>query len=362
MTRFAIVVAVSATLLVATAADAAVPGALSGQRYVYADGWQGWPVAPKHVQHPIRGSFLDPRYPSREYHWGIDVNVNDDRPESSAPAGRTHRVYAVEGGVVAFAFGRRSICARRRLGAGHFVYWHVDPVVRAGQRVRPGQMIGWTCAGTWHLHLGEWAVVRGHRVWVNPLHRGGKIRPYSDTARPLIHEIRFHEPAMPPEFGRQLNPTKLQGLVDVRAWIGDPQSVRSWMVGRMAPLLADHHPYSVRVRLTRLKDRRTWAWTLFRADVWLSTQVVSLAAPVPFRYHYAPGSVANLRIPSCLNQQSRPHPRNCNGKYRLRLFATPNSAYWNTRAFRNGRYRINVMVSDISGNKANASAEAAVAN
>ncbi len=69
----------------------------------YNDDFRGWPVSPQHRQHPVRGTFLDPR-PDPElgaiYHTGVDVAVRDDRPEAGAPAGRTHRVFAIEGGVV----------------------------------------------------------------------------------------------------------------------------------------------------------------------------------------------------------------------------------------------------------------------
>ena len=68
----------------------------------YNDGFRGWPVRPHDRQHPASGS-LDPRPRSRAS--GItpvrvDIAVRDDRPEPGAPAGRTHRVYAIEGGVV----------------------------------------------------------------------------------------------------------------------------------------------------------------------------------------------------------------------------------------------------------------------
>ena len=65
----------------------------------YADDYRGWPVAPRNRQHPVRGSWLDPRR-KEEYHPGIDISVRDDRPERGAPPGRTHRVYALEGGPV----------------------------------------------------------------------------------------------------------------------------------------------------------------------------------------------------------------------------------------------------------------------
>jgi hypothetical protein len=96
-----------------------IPGKLDVTQ-VYNDSWRGWPVKPLHRQHPIRGSFLDPR-PDPElgaiYHDGVDVAVRDDRPEQGAPAGRTHRVFAIEGGPVFLATPRG---ARGFARVGHF--------------------------------------------------------------------------------------------------------------------------------------------------------------------------------------------------------------------------------------------------
>lgn len=64
----------------------------------YADDFRGWPVAPIHEQHPIRGAFQEPR--TAGYHNGIDISVRDDRPEAGAPEGTTHKVFALEGGEV----------------------------------------------------------------------------------------------------------------------------------------------------------------------------------------------------------------------------------------------------------------------
>jgi hypothetical protein len=64
-----------ATLGAVTANANAVPGALEAAQH-YNDGWRGWPVRPHDEQHPVRGSFLDPR-PDKTlgatYHSGVDV-------------------------------------------------------------------------------------------------------------------------------------------------------------------------------------------------------------------------------------------------------------------------------------------------
>ena len=259
----------------------------------YNDAFRGWPVRPHDRQHPIRGSFLDPRPDpalGAVYHTGVDIAVRDDRPESGAPQGRTHRVYAIEGGVVEEATPR-GVCGNVRVG--HFGYGHVDALVAAGQRVQAGQHIGWTCRGWWHLHLTEWAFTGDKRLLVNPLRPAGKLKPFQDTAPPVIHEVRFHTPAEPawgrrvrsfatlPHAGRRLNRTKLAGLVDVRAHISDPQSFIGWF--RDVPALAaPHHPYRVGLLLV---DRRT------RRVVYRRTAFLSLTEPsLPAGQHYAPGT------------------------------------------------------------------------
>jgi hypothetical protein len=350
----AVALAWGALLQAPKTAFAVTPGALGGHRYEYADSWTGWPVAPLHRQHPIRGSFLDPR---AGYHFGIDVNVRDDRPEPGAPPGRSHRVYAVESGVVAWTRdGSRFRCFGRRLGVGHFAYWHVDPTVSRGRWVRAGQMIGWTCAGAWHVHLSEWTQLAGRRVWVNPLHRGGKLRPFSDTARPVVHDVRFHPP--PLDQRAELAPTQLHGLVDIRARISDPQSFRGWMVERLSALVADHHPYRLMLRVTRLRDGKTWIRSVFRADALLSSRLPSIGTPVPFTYHYGPGTSANLKAETCLRRQ----PVDCRGTYWLRLFARPAGAYWDTRAFENGAYRVAVAAFDLRGNGSTRRVDVTIAN
>ena len=219
---------------------AGIPGALPLRfRYVYGDAYRGWPINPKHSQHPVRGSFLDPRGKDDTglsgYHFGIDVSVDDAHPEPGAPALLSHRVYAVESGRVgASANDLARPCLDRRLEIGHFAYWHVSPSVRSGQQVRAGQQIGWSCLGVWHVHLSEWQSYRGRRVWVNPLHHGGRLAPYTDTAPPTVNALTFNTPPSTPwlptsslvqaDTSRQLAPADLHGLVELRANIADPQS------------------------------------------------------------------------------------------------------------------------------------------
>src|SRR5438105_4278988 len=312
------------------------PGSLT-QRWSYDDAWIGWPVAPVHRQHSIRGSFLDPRAGTLRrggkaaYHFGIDITVRDDRPEPGAPSGRTHRVYAVEGGIAILPRrGASGPCEDRKVSIGHFGYWHVDTsgVVANGEQIRPGQMIGWTCKGLWHVHLAEWMELYGRRVYVNPVHQGMKLGPYVDRTPPRIRAIDFSRPAMPrwtagervtfPQAGGPLPRTSLSGRVDVRAWIDDP-SLRPGRLAAPAP------PERVALEVVRESDGRTvFARTVFRSDVFLGSSLGTQA--VPIGYHYAPGTKETLPAAVCL----RARRARCGGTYWFRLFARPTSAYWAT--------------------------------
>ena len=316
-----------------------------------------WPVRPHDRQHPIRGSFLDPRPdPVRGavYHTGVDIAVRDDRPERGAPPERTHRVYAIEGGVVDEATPA-GVCGNVRLG--HFGYGHVDARVAVGEQVRAGQHIGWTCQGWWHLHLTEWLLVGDERLPINPLRPAGKLKPFRDTAPPVIHDVRFHSPAEPdwgrrvtsvvrlPGAGRRLDRSRLSGLVDVRARVSDPQSHMGWFRDLPA-LVAPHHPY----RLGLLVIDRRLERIVYRRTAFISLTMPALATD----QHYAPGTTQNLSAKACLNRRAP-----CNGVYWFRLFPRP---YWDTTRLANGRYLLVVRAWDAAGNRARKDVEIRIAN
>jgi hypothetical protein len=345
-------------------------------RREYADTYRGWPVAPRTRQHPVRGSFLDPRPGGVEggdgYHPGVDVSVRDDRPEPGAPPGRTHRVYALEGGRVWKVWRQPPPGREGLVRVGHFGYGHIEPVVEAGQDVAAGELIGWTTEGEWHVHLTEWVFPGGDRermVPVNPLDRDGKLAPYADTLPPAIREILFFTPASPPwrkprgvasfpRAGTRLDPSRLSGEVDVRARIEDPQSFRGWF--RDVPLLETaHHPAGVHVSLVRLDDGKTVVdRDVFTAEVTLGSDSRRLGrSPVPFSSHYAPGTRQNLRAATAL-QLGRPGQ----GELWFRLFAGPRKLYWDTTQVRNGPYRLTVSAWDVAGNAVSDLVELAVQN
>ena len=361
------------------------PGARSGPpvcehlrevRRRYADDYRGWPVAPRHRQHPVRGSFLDPRVGVVEggdgYHPGIDVAVRDDRPERGAPPGRTHRVYALEGGRVWKSWLQPPPGVEGIVRVGHFGYGHILPLVSEGQQIAAGDVIGWTTAGEWHVHLTEWVFPGGDRermVRVNPLDRKGKLAPYVDTAPPVIHDVAFYTPASPawrkprsvasfPVAGRRLDPARLAGVVDARAWIEDPQSFRGWF--RRVPLLETaHHPARVHLRVTRLEDGKVIEERdVFTADVTLGSEARRLGVtPIPISNHYAPGTRQNLRAATALRLE-----RSGRGAFWFRLFAGPRRQFWDTTRVRNGPYALRVRAWDTAGNRTEAIVEVVVAN
>jgi hypothetical protein len=331
-----------------------VPGALPARfRYVYDSAWRGWPVSPLHAQHPVRGSFLDPRGVDDTglsgYHFGIDVSIDDRRPEVGAPPGLSRRVYALESGHVSVPRRDRSRpCAARRLEVGHFAYWHVSATVAARAYVRAGQQIGWSCLGTWHVHVSEWQHFGGRRVWVNPLHGGGRIAPYVDTAPPTVNALEFFAPpARPwaptttlaqPDSALRLAPSRLHGQVELRANIGDPQSFLGFLGGNPAwPTVFT--PYRVSVTIHSLATGRTIMHrTSFQADQLPQT---------PYIVHYAPGTIEDDNMQECVGPPQKPQ---CAGSYWFRPFSRFGQEYWNTRSTSNGRYAVSVHASDLAGN------------
>lgn len=148
----------------------------------YASGYD-WPVKPFNKQHPIRGTFDDPRISTRHidtpgngslsFHFGVDVAAPDGTPVYSVSAG-TANVHSDRVGIVA----RYRRDPRGRLVYG---YWHIRPVIRQNQFVQKHQLIGHVLPGMGHVHFAE----RQRGQYVNPLRRGG-LTPYRDYSPPTI--------------------------------------------------------------------------------------------------------------------------------------------------------------------------------
>jgi hypothetical protein len=331
--------------------SASVPGQLEVNQ-TYHDTYRGWPVLPLDQPHPIRASFLDPR-PDPElgaiYHDGVDIAVRDDRPEAGAPAGRTHRIFAIEGGKVTAATPKGE---RGLVDVGHFRYEHVDARVKVGDSVDAGDPIGWSCFDSWHVHLGEFLFRPDDtKLLVNPLRPGGKLHPYFDTAPPEIAEIRYYTPATPtwgrrpgnvailPQAGTRLNKTSLSGTVDVRVRAYDPQSFIGWFAD-LPWLASPHRPFRLSVALVELATGRV----VLNHDVFRSERMIDLLAG----QHYAPGTEQNLPANACMQMHTTVR---CDGIYWFRLFPKP---YWNTTSLANGKYRLRILAWDAAGNESEA--------
>jgi hypothetical protein len=159
----------------------------------------GWPLKPFHEAHPLRSGLNEWR--PANMHIGIDIQALDGTP-----------VYAIQSGQASIA-GVGTVDIRVRVGS--YEYWHVQPLVHAGQHVRAHRtVIGRIIRGAGHLHLSE---LRGG--YVNPLRPGGRVlTPYRDTEEPVIGAA-----------------TRYGGEVFVEAF--DPQSLRETIKYR-TPVLA----------------------------------------------------------------------------------------------------------------------------
>ena len=240
-------------------------------------------------------------------------------------------------------------CNDRRFEIGHFAYWHASPSLPEGTHVRAGQMIGWTCLGEWHVHLSEWALVNGQRTWVNPLHAGGKLRPYADDAAPVIRAVYAYGPPELwwwPQTSGELAGTDgaltqlfgdLHGAIDLRAWVDDSQGDVGLYRDR-AELAADISPYRIWVQVRRVSDGAiVWQRNAWQSDLLLAGRERLYA-------HFAARSRPPLSNDVCTL------PGGCNGRFFYHLLGSDDRYLWNTRLVRNGDYVLTVRAFDISGN------------
>jgi murein DD-endopeptidase MepM/ murein hydrolase activator NlpD len=273
-----------------------------------------WPVKPFHDQHPIRGTFGDPRYhldPEGQlsaFHFGVDIVARDFTP-----------VYSVEPGVVVRRHAS-SITIGRASGR-RFGYWHVLPVVRSGTHVRLHQLIGYVMPGWGHVHFAE--SIRG--AYRNPLRRGA-LAPFNDHTVPTVawvHTFRSD--------GSVADGGQVAGSIDVTAEVYD------------TPPMVPPPPWDV----ARVAPATIW-WDLVDGSGGIvdSSVAVSLEFALPptaYDWTYAPGTYQN--------KPNRP------GNY----------LYWiahafDTTAFPDGAYRLEVFASDTRHNVGTAEVDLTIAN
>ena len=169
-----VIAAVVAALAVLISSAVFVPDARASSST--APGY-GWPVKPFHRQHPVRGSFGDPRIGGRShsFHFGVDVSCPDGTPVYATITGR------------AYISPRHpeTVSVIADHGNVEFGYWHIVPTIRSGQRVVAYSTVIGKVAHPWeHVHFAE------HRngVYVNPL-RPGAMGPYTDTTVPTVRAV-----------------------------------------------------------------------------------------------------------------------------------------------------------------------------
>ena len=324
----------------------AVRGEL-GFAQVYEDDYLGWPLAPKHAGHGVYGTFLNPTtiwpsgmpFPNVGYHKAIDIPVND--------ATGAHRVYAIEGGRVREASVTTQttpLDVQVRCGVvslAHFRYAHVVPSVAVGDVVAPGDEIGRTCPGWWHIHLEELAWHRGRRLELNPLRPGGKLAPIVDSGRPVIRAMRIYSKDAENDANARVLPLdRIRGVVVPVALAMDAFPLKSWPKAPVATL----HVYRAKIELRRA-GAVVLERTLFQLD----------AAPGPtWQHFFRPLTRRSAPVAVCVVRK----PSDCAGRFWLRLWERG----WDTRQVPNGRYALTLTVEDAVGRTASRELRFRIAN
>jgi hypothetical protein len=299
----------------------------------------GYPIAPFHSEHPIRGYFGDPRTvffgpPTAEtlahsdghfaFHEGVDI---------SAPNGTA--VYPVVSGRVVSVTHTEDWCIRVDTGGGvSFAYWHVTPSVRPGQRVTAYRtLLGHVQRPAGHVHLTQ--LVAGRPV--NPL-APGRLEPFADTNAPQIRSLSFRQPGTVAE----LMPGFVRGSIDLVADAYDLPTL---------PVAGHWHGLPTMPALV------TW-----RVQRWTGKVIVPERTAVDFRSiepanaafwsTYARGSYQNMCV-------FRPHYSFAQpGVYLLELTPRP----FDTTSLRDGVYDLVVTASDLAGNRRSATRRFTVHN
>jgi hypothetical protein len=231
-------------------------------------------------------------------------------------------VYATLSGTVELRADRPEVVAVRGADATTvFEYWHIVAAVRAGQRVVAYRTIVGHVASPWaHVHFSE----RHGERYVNPL-RPGALAPFADSTVPTVHAFSLERAGMP--LGRRA----LSGRFDlvVEAFDRTPLAVPApWSDKPVTPA-------SVRWRLVGPGGREPWRTAVdYRR---------AIPADSDYDRYYAPWT-----------RQNKPWS---SGRYRFRL-----AADWDSRSVPDGRYRLDVLVTDTRGNVGRGSASFTLRN
>lgn len=309
------------TALPTESSSAAPPRAAHAQRaYTY-----GWPVKPFDRQHPIRGSFADPRSvfdgpPTVQglmtssgafsYHQGIDISAPDGTP-----------VYPVRTGVVRIVTPDW-IEVDSEAGAA-FQYWHIAASVRVGDQVTEREtVLGRILKASHHVHLTQ--LQNGHAV--NPLAAGG-IGPYTDATVPRVNRIIFRAGTG----GAELLPEYLHGRVEMVVDAADKPALKVPGMWTGLPV----SPAKVTYRIVTMPSRRVVVPTTTALDVTHGLPGANMWQT------YARGTHMNMVQMGTHRYWYQP------GVYLIRL----GGGCFDTQRLRDGVYGVTVTVADTAGNR-----------
>lgn len=308
--------------------------ALSGGDQQASNGSYRWPVRPFDRQHPVRGSFADPRTVfkssptlhgvlaggcSCSLHRGVDISAPDGSP-----------VYPVASGTVTYV---NSEWVKVDSGGGQeFEYWHIRASVSVGSHVEAYQtVVGHIRRGSGHVHLTE--VENGHAV--NPL-APGHLGPYSDHTTPRVTSISFRRS----ETGRDTLPNLVRGRVMLVAAAEDDPTISAPDAWRGLPVTPALVTWEIR------------SWT---GRVVLGRQVAAdFRGDLPDRSFwqvYARGTYQNMAVLGHHYSYAQP------GSYLFKL-----SSAFDTRRLRDGAYDLVVTATDIRGNSSSLAQRFTVGN
>jgi hypothetical protein len=318
--RTIVVLAVAAAIAAVGLGKAVTTSNASGR--VEAGASYHWPVKPFEKQHPVRGSFGDPRTVfqssatlrgvlsgacSCSLHRGIDVAA----PDGSA-------VYPVASGTVTYRNGE---WLKVDSGGGRgFEYWHINATVGVGAHVDAYRtVLGHIKRGSGHVHLTE---LSGDRA-VNPL-APGHIGPYADHTTPRVTSISFR----PTETGRDVLPNLIRGRVLLVAEAEDDPTLdapEGWKGLPVSPALLTW-------------EIRSWTGKIVRPRE-IAADFRGVLPDRSFGSVYARGTYQNMAVLGHFYSWAQP------GSYQFKL-----GGVFNSRQLRNGAYDLVVTATDIRGN------------
>jgi hypothetical protein len=322
--RMAVAGVLAATALASSFGSSVTPSTASGQDEVRAA--YKWPVKPFDRQHPVRGSFGDPRTlfktaptlrgvmsgrGSFSLHRGIDISAKNGSP-----------VYPVMSGVVTYV--NREWLRVDSGGGRSFEYWHLHATVRKGDDVEAYKsVLGHVMAPAMHIHLTE---LQDERA-VNPL-APGHIGPYRDTTTPRVTSISLRSA----RGSRELLPNLVGGRMTVIAGAEDDPTIDAPGQWRGLPVAPAHLSWEV----------RTWTGK----SVLRKQTAIDLRSRLPrdakFWQVYARGTYQNMAV------FGRHYSWGQRGMYLFKL------ATFDTRRLSNGAYDLVVTATDSRGNSGSA--------